>query len=228
MHSARRRIWLRGGECVVIDVTDTGDPRDRDPRKPSAGVLSPAPPSAPARTARVQPAPVQAARKPARTGRPSPTCRPPTPRSRRAARYAWPSAPRTCSGSPAALAGAPEPPSPAWTCPHFGRVLSVDPQTRTAVTGGMTTYEDLVDATLQHGLMPLVVPQLKTITIGGAVTGLASSPVRCAAACRTNLCSRWRSSPATGGWSRPLRATSMTRSTAASRTPTARSATRSR
>jgi FAD/FMN-containing dehydrogenase len=36
----------------------------------------------------------------------------------------------------------------------------------------MTTYEDLVDATLRHGLMPLVVPQLKTITLGGAVTGL--------------------------------------------------------
>ncbi len=54
----------------------------------------------------------------------------------------------------------------------FGRVLSVDPRSRTAVTGGMTTYEDLADATLRHGLMPLVVPQLKTITIGGAVTGL--------------------------------------------------------
>ena len=36
----------------------------------------------------------------------------------------------------------------------------------------MTTYEDLADATLPHGLMPLVVPQLKTITLGGAVTGL--------------------------------------------------------
>ena len=36
----------------------------------------------------------------------------------------------------------------------------------------MTTYEDLVDALLPHGVMPLVVPQLKTITIGGAVTGL--------------------------------------------------------
>ena len=36
----------------------------------------------------------------------------------------------------------------------------------------MTTYEHLVDATLPHGLMPLVVPQLKTITLGGAVTGL--------------------------------------------------------
>ena len=36
----------------------------------------------------------------------------------------------------------------------------------------MCTYEDLVDATLPHGLMPLVVPQLRTITLGGAVTGL--------------------------------------------------------
>ena len=37
---------------------------------------------------------------------------------------------------------------------------------------GMCTYEDLVAATLPYGLAPLVVPQLKTITLGGAVTGL--------------------------------------------------------
>ncbi len=54
----------------------------------------------------------------------------------------------------------------------FSRVLHVDPASRTAVVGGMTTYEDLADATLPHGLMPFVVPQLKTITLGGAVTGL--------------------------------------------------------
>jgi FAD/FMN-containing dehydrogenase len=54
----------------------------------------------------------------------------------------------------------------------FGRVLRIDPQAATAMVGGMTTYEDLADATLRHGLMPLVVPQLKTITLGGAVTGL--------------------------------------------------------
>jgi FAD/FMN-containing dehydrogenase len=51
-------------------------------------------------------------------------------------------------------------------------VLSVDPAARLADVQGMTTYEDLVDATLPHGLMPTVVPQLKTITLGGAVTGL--------------------------------------------------------
>jgi FAD/FMN-containing dehydrogenase len=54
----------------------------------------------------------------------------------------------------------------------FTGVLHVDPAARLAVVGGMTTYEDLADATLRHGLMPLVVPQLKTITLGGAVTGL--------------------------------------------------------
>ncbi|HEV2781723.1 MAG TPA: FAD-binding oxidoreductase [Actinophytocola sp.] len=54
----------------------------------------------------------------------------------------------------------------------FGDVLYVDPLTRTADVGGMTTYERLVDATLPYGLMPLVVPQLKTITLGGAVAGL--------------------------------------------------------
>ena len=51
-------------------------------------------------------------------------------------------------------------------------VVEIDPQQRTAVVQGMATYETIVDATLAHGLMPYVVPQLKTITLGGAVTGL--------------------------------------------------------
>ena len=54
----------------------------------------------------------------------------------------------------------------------FDGVLEVDPVTRTAEVLGMTTYEHLVAATLPHGLMPLCVPQLRTITLGGAVTGL--------------------------------------------------------
>ncbi len=45
-------------------------------------------------------------------------------------------------------------------------------ETPTARVGGMTTYEELIDLLLPHGLVPLVVPQLRTITIGGAVTGL--------------------------------------------------------
>ena len=51
-------------------------------------------------------------------------------------------------------------------------VIEVDPVARTADVQGMCTYERLVSATLAYGLMPMVVPQLKTITLGGAVTGL--------------------------------------------------------
>ena len=51
-------------------------------------------------------------------------------------------------------------------------VISVDPVAQTADVQGMCTYEDLVDATLPYGLIPYVVPQLRTITLGGAVTGL--------------------------------------------------------
>lgn len=65
-----------------------------------------------------------------------------------------------------------QPVGPGLDVSAFNRVLSVDTHARTADVQGMTTYEDLVDATLRHDLMPLVVPQLKTITLGGAVTGL--------------------------------------------------------
>jgi FAD/FMN-containing dehydrogenase len=51
-------------------------------------------------------------------------------------------------------------------------VLSVDAESRSADVEGMTTYASLVDATLPHGLAPCVVPELKSITVGGAATGL--------------------------------------------------------
>src|SRR5690242_3459097 len=54
----------------------------------------------------------------------------------------------------------------------FDRVLVIDPQRMTADVEGMITYEALVDETLRYGMLPAVVPQLKTITVGGAVSGL--------------------------------------------------------
>lgn len=51
-------------------------------------------------------------------------------------------------------------------------VLAIDPVARTADVAGMCTYETLVAATLPLGLSPMVVPQLKTITVGGALSGL--------------------------------------------------------
>jgi FAD/FMN-containing dehydrogenase len=50
-------------------------------------------------------------------------------------------------------------------------ILHVDPVARTCVAESGVTFVDLVDATLPHGLVPIVVPELETITIGGAVSG---------------------------------------------------------
>ena len=54
----------------------------------------------------------------------------------------------------------------------LGGVISIDDQASTADVQGMCTYEHLVDATLPRGFIPYVVPQLRTITLGGAVSGL--------------------------------------------------------
>ena len=51
------------------------------------------------------------------------------------------------------------------------RILEIDPQQRICVAEPGVTYVDLVRATLEHGLLPKCVPELKTITIGGAVSG---------------------------------------------------------
>jgi FAD/FMN-containing dehydrogenase len=50
-------------------------------------------------------------------------------------------------------------------------ILSIDPVRRICVAESGVTFVDLVAATLAHGLVPIVVPELKTITIGGAVAG---------------------------------------------------------
>ena len=55
---------------------------------------------------------------------------------------------------------------------QFSSVLQVNEQQGWVEVEGMTPYATLVDATLEHGVMPCVVPQLKSITIGGAVSGL--------------------------------------------------------
>jgi FAD/FMN-containing dehydrogenase len=54
----------------------------------------------------------------------------------------------------------------------FNHVIAVNASEGWADVEGMTTYEDFVDETLKYGFMPAVVPQLKTITIGGAVAGV--------------------------------------------------------
>jgi FAD/FMN-containing dehydrogenase len=50
-------------------------------------------------------------------------------------------------------------------------ILEIDPARRVCVAESGVMFMDLVQATLRHGLVPIVVPELKSITIGGAVSG---------------------------------------------------------
>jgi FAD/FMN-containing dehydrogenase len=54
----------------------------------------------------------------------------------------------------------------------FNRVLRVDPASRTLEVEGLATFESIVDQTLPHGFVPLITPELKHITIGGAIVGI--------------------------------------------------------
>jgi FAD/FMN-containing dehydrogenase len=54
----------------------------------------------------------------------------------------------------------------------FNRVISIDPELMLAEVEGMTTFDDFSKETLKHGLLPAVVPELKSITIGGAMAGV--------------------------------------------------------
>jgi FAD/FMN-containing dehydrogenase len=51
------------------------------------------------------------------------------------------------------------------------QLLEIDPERRICVAEPGVTFVDLVTETLKHGLLPIVVPELKTITLGGAVAG---------------------------------------------------------
>jgi FAD/FMN-containing dehydrogenase len=55
---------------------------------------------------------------------------------------------------------------------QFRDVLEVNPGEGWVDAEGMVTYEDLVRGCLAHEVMPAVVPQLKTITLGGAMAGV--------------------------------------------------------
>ena len=53
----------------------------------------------------------------------------------------------------------------------LNEILHIDPEKRICVAEPGVTFTDLVKETLKHNLVPVVVPELKTITIGGAVAG---------------------------------------------------------
>jgi len=61
----------------------------------------------------------------------------------------------------------------------LNRTISVNKDEAWADVEGMTTFEDFSDACLLHGFVPPVVPELKTITVGGAITGIGIESSSC-------------------------------------------------
>lgn len=51
------------------------------------------------------------------------------------------------------------------------QILLIDPSAQVCIAEPGVTFVDLVKATLAYGLVPPVVPELETITVGGAVSG---------------------------------------------------------
>jgi len=54
----------------------------------------------------------------------------------------------------------------------FNHVLNVDRERQTLDVEGLATFESVVDCTLPAGLVPLITPELKHITVGGAIVGI--------------------------------------------------------
>jgi FAD/FMN-containing dehydrogenase len=55
---------------------------------------------------------------------------------------------------------------------EFNEVIELDAAAGTLEVEGLTTFETIVSHTLPHGFLPLVAPELKHITIGGATVGI--------------------------------------------------------
>jgi FAD/FMN-containing dehydrogenase len=55
---------------------------------------------------------------------------------------------------------------------EFNRVIGLDPGARAIEVEGLATYETVVRYSLARGFLPLVAPELKNITVGGAIVGI--------------------------------------------------------
>lgn len=63
----------------------------------------------------------------------------------------------------------------------LNEIIKIDKKNRICIAEPGVTFVDLVNAAIKHNLVPFVVPELKTITIGGAVAGcsLESMSFKC-------------------------------------------------
>ncbi len=53
-------------------------------------------------------------------------------------------------------------------------MITIDPEHLIAEVEGLVTYEDFVRQSLKFNCLPAVVPELKSITVGGAIAGLGA------------------------------------------------------
>lgn len=54
----------------------------------------------------------------------------------------------------------------------FNQILNLDSKNLVLEVQGLTTFEQIVDYTLKRGFLPLITPELKHITVGGATVGI--------------------------------------------------------
>jgi FAD/FMN-containing dehydrogenase len=83
-------------------------------------------------------------------------------------------------------------------CTDLTEILAIDPARKLCVAESGVTFVDLVAATMKHGLVPLVVPELKTITVGGAIAGCSIESMSFAVGGLHDTCVRYEVIAATG------------------------------
>ena len=54
----------------------------------------------------------------------------------------------------------------------MNKVINIDLENKTIHVEALITYEKLLDYTLQYNLIPQIVPELKTLTVGGTISGV--------------------------------------------------------
>lgn len=83
-------------------------------------------------------------------------------------------------------------------CGYLDRVLSVDPKKQTVLLEPRVTMSSLVQATLPYGLAPPIVPELKRITVGGAIMGMAGESGSHRWGCFNDICASFQMIAADG------------------------------
>lgn len=89
-------------------------------------------------------------------------------------------------------------------CGHLNHVLNIDPIKKVAIVEPRVTMEELVKATLDFGLTPAVVPEIKDITVGGALLGVGAESGSHRYGCFNDICNAYEFISAEG---RLIRAT---------------------